>query len=448
MNEIAGISEKAVALAEKLGADETEAYVVKSLVKSISFSDKIEVGNTSVHEGLGVRIMVDKRLGFRSVSSLREEDIEEAVKIAINVARASTKDPNWVQMSDHFGSSSVEGIYCKETAQISADKLLDTVGNVIETVHECDRRVSPTEGHFNTSNASIAICNSHGREMIRKGTHASFWINIKAEDSVKKAISAESSSSRSWLELKLEELSRKAASRAVKMLNARHIASGKYPIILSNDVSATIVNLMFARTMTAEAVQKKRSPWAEKRGISIASKNFSLTDNGLLNGGVGTKPFDDEGHPQQKTNIISDGVLQGFLYDSYTANKEKRMSTGNAVRYYGSLPKPGTTNLVVSEGDLRIDEMITETRRGICVLEVIGEWLSNPISGQLSATITNGFLINNGELTTPVKGVIISGNFFEIMKSGLEMVGDDVTNSGNCYCPSLKISSLTVAGTE
>jgi PmbA protein len=447
MNETSGISERAVALAEKLGADEAEAYAVKSKVKSVTFSDKIELGNTSIHEGFGVRVIVDKRLGFRSVSSLREGDVEEAIRIAVDVAKASVKDTDWVQMSDHFGSSSVEGIYCKDTAEISPDDLLSAVGNVIETVHEYDSRVSPTEGHLNTSDGSVAICNSHGGEMIRKGTHAFFWINTKAEDGVRKSISAESSSKRSWLELKLEELSKKASSRAVKMLNARHIGGGEYPIILSNSVSATVVNLMFARTMTAEAVQKKRSPWAEKRGLSIAAKNFSLIDNGLLKGGVGTKPFDDEGHPQQKTNIVSKGVLQDFLYDSYTANKEKRTSTGNAVRSYGSLPRPGTTNLMVNEGDSTIDEMIAETSRGLYVLEVIGEWLSNPISGQLSATVTNGFLIKKGELTTPVKGVIISGNFFEVLDDGFELMGDDIDNSGRCYCPSLKISSLNVAGT-
>jgi len=446
MNGIAGISEKAVTLAEKLGADEAEAYVVKSVVKSVSFSDKIELGNTGIHEGLGVRVIVDKRLGFRSVSSLREEDVEEAIKIAIDVAKAGMKDPDWVQMSDNFGSSSVEGIYCKDTANISPNKILDAVGNAIVTVHKCDNRASPTEGHLTTSKGSMAICNSHGSEMFRSGTHASFWINIKAEDGLKKAISAESSSKRSWHELKLEEISMTAAERAVKMLNARPITSGQYAVILGNDVSAAIVNLMFGRTITAEAVQKKRSPWVEKRGVNMASDSFSLTDDGVLKGGIRTKPFDDEGTPQQKTNIIKKGVLQDFLYDSYTANKEKRVSTGNAVRSYGSLPKPGTTNLVVSEGDSRIDEMIKETSRGICVLEVIGEWLSNPISGQLSATVTNGFLIEDGELTTPVKGVIVSGNFFEILESGIEMIGDDVDNSGTCYCPSLKISALNIAG--
>ncbi len=447
MNEIAGISKRAVALAEKLGADEAEAYIVKSEVKSVSFSDKIELGNTSIHEGFGVRVIVDKRLGFRSVSSLREDDVKEAIKIAINVAKAGMKDPDWVQMSDNFGSSSVEGTYCKDTAQISPNKLLDVISNAIVSVHECDSRASPTEGHLNTSKGLMAVCNSHGSEMFRKGTHASFWINIKAEDEARKAISAESSSKRSWHELKLEELSTIAAERAVKMLNARPITSGQYSVILSKDVSATIINLMFSRTMTAEAVQNMRSPWIEKRGINISSENFSLIDNGVLKGGVGTKPFDDEGHPQQKTEIIRNGVLQDFLYDSYTANKEKRMSTGNAVRSYGSLPKPGTTNLMVSEGDSGIDEMIKETKKGICVLEVIGEWLSNPISGQLSATVTNGFLIEKGALTTPVKGVIVSGNFFEILERGIEMVGDDVDNSGKCYCPSLKISSLNVAGT-
>jgi len=446
MAEIEGTAERAVELAERLGADEAEAYIVKSTVSSVSFSDRIEMSRASNHGGIGVRAIVDKRLGFHSVSSLRDEAIEEAVRGALKVAQASPRDPEWVQLPDRLGSASVEGVYCEETAKIEPARLVEAAGLVIDTIQDCDRRVSPTRGFISASVASVSVCNTYGGEMTREGTHASFSVNVKAEGSVKKGTSTESRDARSWRRLRLEELSVKAARRAVAMIDARPIAGGECPVVLRNDVSARVVSLMFARTLTAEAVQRRRSPWSGKLGARIASENLTLADDGVLRGGIGTESFDGEGFPQQKTPLISRGVLQGFLYDSYTANKEKRASTGNARRLYTSIPRPGVTNLVVSEGDADAEELVAETRRGLYVSEVIGEWLSNPMSGYLSATVTNGFLIRDGELAEPVKGVIISGNFFDILQRGLEVIGDDVENSGRCYCPSLKIASMTIAG--
>jgi PmbA protein len=105
----------------------------------------------------------------------------------------------------------------------------------------------------------------------------------------------------------------------------------------------------------------------------------------------------------------------------------------------------------LQSGKTKLEEIIQETKEGLYVDQTIGEWLSNPVSGNLNATVTHGFLIENGKETQPVSGVIIAGNFHELLMSGVEMIGNDVRNSigttgMGVYSPTVKFAQLTIAG--
>lgn len=196
--------------------------------------------------------------------------------------------------------------------------------------------------------------------------------------------------------------------------------------------------------MSAESVQKRRSPWADKIGSKIASDDLTLTDEGLMAGGIGTREFDDEGVPQRRVWLIEEGVLKGYLYDTFTANKDHVESTGNASRSYGHAPRPEPNNVVLASGTTCLDEIIEDTKHGLYLEELIGLWLSNPVSGYLSATAANAMLIEAGELTRPVKGVLISGNFFEILKGGIDVIGKDVDHAGSSYSPTVRVDAMSV----
>jgi len=218
------------------------------------------------------------------------------------------------------------------------------------------------------------------------------------------------------------------------------------PIVWHNKLFASVLGIMFGRTLSADEVQKGRSPWAGKVGKRIASKHVHLIDDGLLMTGVGTREFDDDGIPQRRVPLVEEGILKGFLYDNYTANKERRESTGNSNRDYASLPLPSVNNLILHP-QMKKGELLADIKRGLYLVEAIGTWLSNPISGDLSATATNAFLIEDGELTKPIKGVIVSGNFFDILENKIELIADDVENLGSIYAPSVKITEMSVTGT-
>jgi PmbA protein len=252
---------------------------------------------------------------------------------------------------------------------------------------------------------------------------------------------------RLWSEIDLILMAENAVEKALGYLKAESISGRKISVILRNQVAASLMGVMLSSPINANTVQQGGSPFGDRLGEMIAADDINILDIGTMPSGFGSSPFDDEGHPTQKTPVIEGGILSNFLYDSYTAQKEERKSTGNAWRSgYSAPPNPAPSNLVLERGTAGLDEILQETRKGLYVEETIGGWLSNPVSGNLNATVTHGYLIEEGELTKPVKGVVLAGNYHEVLKEGFETIGNDLRNSGNFYSPTVKIHKLTVAG--
>jgi PmbA protein len=144
--------------------------------------------------------------------------------------------------------------------------------------------------------------------------------------------------------------------------------------------------------------------------------------------------------PSQRTVLIEEGILKGYLYDSYTAGKEGVVSTGNAVRSgYTSVPCVGSRNIIVSSPDAR--DLLAETN-GYLVNGLIGAHTANPISGDFSVEAKNTFLIAPGEEARPIRSLMLAGNFFELLKH-IE-IGRDVRAIGAIVTPTVKVRMKVV----
>jgi PmbA protein len=160
---------------------------------------------------------------------------------------------------------------------------------------------------------------------------------------------------------------------------------------------------------------------------------------------MSTAPFDGEGVPSQNTLLVEGGVMQGYLYDSYCGRKDGVSSTGNASRGgVKGLPHMGVTNFYIENGPTAADELVKGISRGILLTDVIGMHTANAISGDFSVG-ASGFLIENGVITRPVKGVAIAGNIIDLF-ARIEAVGDDLRYYGSIASPSLRIGMLDVSG--
>jgi PmbA protein len=439
--------ETAVAKALKLNATEAEAYVQKTRTIMVEFAEQIESLKTVESIGIGLRVALGKRNAIYSTSILDEGEVGQAAERAVKIAKVAPEDPDWKHFNRRFGKSAVEGYYDSRLATIEYDEIVDRLTAATRLINERDKRVRPTRGILTLATSTIAIANSCNETVDKEETGMIVELRAKATDAGRESTGNEHQEARSWKEVDFDNLAINAGNKAARFLTAKSIPGGKTDIIFRNQIFANLLGIFIGPTISAEWVQKGRSPLAGKIGNDIASEGVSIVDDGTLPGGWGTCPFDDEGCPIQRTPIVENGVLKSFIYDTYTAMKANVESTGNAQRAgYWIKPQPSPNNLMFAKGNNSPKEMIKDTKTGIYVDTTIGEWLSNPVSGNLNATVTHGYRIENGELGEPVKGVVLSGNFFELLKTGVGSIGNDLRNSGENYSPTVKLVGVTVAG--
>jgi PmbA protein len=194
--------------------------------------------------------------------------------------------------------------------------------------------------------------------------------------------------------------------------------------------------------VNADEVQMGRSYIADALGEGIASEELEIVDDGLLPGGIGTRSFDAEGFPSQRTSVIKAGVLKSLLHNSYTANKENVDNTGNASRpSYSGPPDISTTNFIVSPGKGDLDELISEIDEGVVCWNT-GD-IPNLTTGDFSAMISEGYYVKNGEIQHPLKNTLIGINMRDLLKR-ICHVGNDSRTTFTMVTPSIVIEGASI----
>jgi PmbA protein len=231
------------------------------------------------------------------------------------------------------------------------------------------------------------------------------------------------------------------------LLGARTIAGSRTNVILDNSVTIDFLGI-FASSLSSEALQKGKSLLQDKLGKAIISPRINIIDSGLRPGKLGSRPVDDEGVPTSEKILVHEGVLQTYLYNTYTARKGNTNSTGNAARgSFSSLPSVGITNLFIEPstvgGCLGKKELFKFLGRGLYIVDAMGVHTANPVSGDFSLGVT-GLWIEGGEVRFPVKEAVISGNILEFFNK-VAAVGDDLIFYGNMGAPSIIISDVDIS---
>ncbi len=429
-----------------LGASEAEICYTYSRDVSLNISEKIERAEVTITGSLGIRVAIGKRVAVVGTQDLSPRGVEEALKDAISIARSIPEDPNWRGFNEKLGSAPSSGYLDKDVKSLEAERLAEIALEAIAGVLEAPGGVRPVRGWVSASYVYTEIMNTYGGPISREESAAWIYIYAKAREAGEEGSYGDYRASRSIRDLGARELGRRVGSIASTFTRSQRARNGVYDLILAPSVFGSFINTMLSPAISALSVQRGRSPLAGKLGKAIAVEELSIYDDGLEPSLLGSRGFDDEGHPTTKTAIVEKGVLKSYLYDSYTAKAENRSSTGNAWRIYSSPPSPGPNHLVIAPGDSSLDEMIKSTKSGLYVLTTIGEWLSNPVSGNLNATITNAYLIENGEIREAVNGGVISANFYDVLEKGLALIGKEVENRYRVSSPPVLIKSVRVAG--
>jgi PmbA protein len=232
------------------------------------------------------------------------------------------------------------------------------------------------------------------------------------------------------------------------MIGATKPASRACPVVLDPTVAASFAGLI-GGGLGAGAVQRGRSPFAERLGEEVASGAFVLHDDGRDPGGANSAPFDGEGVPRRRTTLIEDGRLRAFLFDTYSAKRGGAASTGSAARSgYRSLPSVSASNLVVAAGELSEEQLLAEVGDGVYVNDVAGLHSGvNPVTGVFSVG-ASGLAIRGGALAEPLREFTIAGDLVSLL-GAVRAAGAEprwVPFGGSVSTPPLLVDEIAISG--
>jgi TldD protein len=249
-----------------------------------------------------------------------------------------------------------------------------------------------------------------------------------------------------------------AAAKALTMLAAKPAPVGAMPVVLANGFGGTLFHEACGHGLEADAIAKGASIYAGKLGEVVATPIVSAYDDGSLRNGWGSQAFDDEGVPTQKTLVIEEGRLTGYLFDRLRARQLGFAPTGNGRRQsFRHVPIPRMTTTFIAPGDAGEDEVIAATKRGFYARSLAGGQVE-PASGNFVFGVAEGYLIEDGRVTAPLRGATLVGSGIDILMKIDLIAGDFSVKTGICGKDgqgvpvgtgqaTLRISEMTVGGT-
>lgn len=451
MSELLELAQRLVAQAA--AGEGVEAYAGHSIATSVSvFEQQVEQLSSSETRGVGVRVVVDGRLGFASTSDLSDEGLAYALSEARSNAELATPDvgnvlpePLPIKPLEDGQEVGVQTIPMSRKVELALALERATIG--------ADPRVKGVDtATYGDALTHIAVASSTGIGADYRRSDAYAWVAALARDG-EETQTGLGLTQGVWLDsLDIESAAAEAAGRSTRLLGARKPATARVPVVFDPLVTASFLGVL-AGPLTAEAVQKGRSLFAARIGEQVASAALSLVDDGRFveQFAPATAPFDDEGVPTRRTMIISGGVLERFLHNTATAARagSGATSTGNANRSgHKSSPGVSPSNLFLDGATVPASSIVAGVTDGFYVQEVSGIHSgANPVSGEFSVGAT-GLWIRGGELAEPVREVTVSSTILEIL-AAIELLGDDrrfFPFGGSYGGATTLVREMTVAG--
>ncbi|MCW4006745.1 MAG: TldD/PmbA family protein [Candidatus Bathyarchaeota archaeon] len=442
------LAQDAVQLALKQGAAEAEAFVYDDKATSIGVErGQITKSQRSIDRGVGIRVQLQKAIGFAYTNIIGSQTaVEDTIQKAIAAAKASKPDPNWKGLPEAKPYPTVEKTFDRQILELHPKDLVDMASRMLEAATESDKRVFPIEGGVGAGYASNAIANSNGIASFDQGTAVECSLATLAKDAQGVTPVCFEFNAERNLNVDLQWVGEEAARLAVSALNPQPVQTGNYKVILTQFALQDLLYHTLINAVKADNVQRDQSPFKDKLGMQVGSEELTVFDDGLFPTGLRSGPFDAEGAPHQKTPLIENGVLHGFLYDNYAAKKEDKQSTGNAARAgYLSTPSIEITNFHILPGTKTEAELLAEVDEGLIVYYLQGAHSSNPVSGEFSVVATPAWKIKNGEISHATNGVMLAGNIFELLKN-VTAVASNERKMGQVIAPWLLAENVKVIG--
>jgi PmbA protein len=443
------VASRAVEAALAAGAGEAEAYASEETGREVrAHAGEIESLTAATRRGVGVRAWRGTRVGYAYGTDLSDEGVAAIASRAAEAAAVADED-EFAGSPQPAEAAPLDGLTDPSASSWPTDRVAELALAVERAALAVDDRVAGVEQVVYADSADrVAIASSAGVRGEYDATTCFAYLQALAEGDGARETGLGFGLARGPAGLDPEAIGREGAERATAMIGAGKPRSRTCPVVLDPTVAASFAGLV-GGTLGADAVQRGRSPFADRLEAEVASEAFELADDGRDPEGAGAAPFDAEGVPHRRIPLVEAGRLRSFLHDSYTARRGGVESTGSAGRAgYRSQPSVAASNLVVAAGDRSLEELLEEAGEGVYVTDVAGLHSGvNRVSGVFSVG-ASGRAISGGALAEPIREFTIASDLVSMLRA-VVAPGSDVRwvpFGGSVRTPSLLIGEMTISG--
>lgn len=442
------------------GGDFAELYAEDRHGFSLSLDDgRVERPQDGRERGACVRVVAGESTYYGHVDGLAEPDLLRVAESVSQAVRGETRRPAALAATATTGAAhpvelrpeAVDAARKADLLRACEERARAAGAEVVQA------RIGYTEGH-----RRVEIYNSDGRAATDDRTRVRLSAQVVARRDGRVETGADTLGGHAGFDLVAggwEGVADNAARRALTLLDARDAPSGRLPVVVGNGFGGVLLHEAVGHGLEADAIQKRASVYAGRIGEQVCEGFVSAYDDGSRRNDWGSDGVDDEGTPTQRTTIIEDGRLAGYLYDLVRARKDGVASTGNGRREsFRNVPEPRMTNTFFAPGDATPEDLIAGVDRGLYAVSFGGGQVE-PATGDFVFAVSEGYLIEGGKVTAPVRGATLVGNGLEALRAIDGIAGDLAIASGYCGKggqsvpagvgqPHVRIRELTVGGTE
>ncbi|MBI5098221.1 MAG: TldD/PmbA family protein [Nitrospirae bacterium] len=421
--------------------------------------DKIEKIVSGVDSGVGVRVIFGDKSAYAYSNDFSEDSL-------INIARAVSsavkeKRERDIVLDLRSVRPSVDFTIKYNPQDVEIEKKILLLENANKAAKGISPKIKQVSVIYRDSVQNICIAASDGTIAEDERIYTLALIQVVASEGGNLQTGYEPVGGLIGFELfeenLFEEIAVTAAQKAVNMLSARKAPGGRMPVVISAEAGGTMIHEAIGHGLEADLAQQGLSVYTNKIGQQIASPLITIIDDSTLPNKRGSFRFDDEGVVSQRTVLVEKGILKGYMYDRLTAMKEGISSTGNGRRQsYKDRPIPRMSNTFIAPGNGDPDGIIRSVDKGLFVKKMGGGQV-NTVTGEFVFEVSEGYIIEKGQVGEPVRGATLIGNGPEVLKS-IDMVGNDLGFSiGTCgkdaqgvpisdAMPTVRIPEIVVGG--
>lgn len=443
------------------GGEFADVFIEHKETNSITCEgNKIENINSGIDLGAGIRVISGMTTAYAYTNDLSLANLKE---VALTVSKAVHSQKHTLQLDLRSLKPGYHLPVEMMPEQVKIRNKVEQVKLANEAARGVDGRIHQVMVGFGDVVQNILIANSEGHWVEDERVRSRFTVQTIASQGNKMQTGYESyggfMGSELFKQRSPEDIAREASRRSLLMLDAKPAPVGKMMVVMDSVAGGTMVHEACGHGLEADLVQKGVSIYAGKKGQKVASPLVTVVDDGTIPQRYGSYHFDDEGIMGQKNILIRNGILEGYMYDRMTARQDNVRPTGNGRRQsFQYRPIPRMTNTSIAPGEMDPQEIVKATPKGILVKKMGGGQV-NTVNGDFVFEVSEGYLIENGEITVPVRGATLTGNGPKVLQK-IDMVGNDsgffIGTCGkdgqgvpvSASQPTMRITEMLVGGTE